>query len=124
MLNLMDSEKEIGQELSEVIVAEKVSALTFKHPCPNCSSGLRIIRSRASGKRFIGCTGWSNGCKFTLPLPQYGSLKIIDKNCKICGFQMVEARTGRRRPLVSCPKCYKNSREAVQNTSSQKVVAV
>ncbi len=121
MVQLLDSEDSIGQELSEVLVKEKIAALTFNYRCPECSSTLRIVRNRISGKRFIGCNGWSKGCKFTLPLPQYGSLKIIEKSCNTCGFQLVEARTGRRRPLVSCPRCYASSRLPKTDEATQTI---
>jgi DNA topoisomerase-1 len=104
MLGLIATEDKIGTELAEI-----VSSITLEQPCPQCSSKLKIIRSRQSGKRFIGCTGYENGCRFTLPLPQYGTLKITQTRCKVCGFQLVQARTRGRRPLVSSPRCYSTS---------------
>ncbi|HEX4922402.1 MAG TPA: DNA topoisomerase, partial [Candidatus Bathyarchaeia archaeon] len=95
-----------GAELSNVVTAQKVSRATFHTPCPSCNSQLKIIRSRATGKRFVGCTGYEKGCRFTLPLPQYGTLTITALNCKKCGFQLVRTWTPGRRPLVSCPRCY------------------
>ncbi|HZY95276.1 MAG TPA: DNA topoisomerase I [Candidatus Bathyarchaeia archaeon] len=114
MQDLMSKQPEIGETLSKVVMAQKMDALTFNYPCPTCASTLRIIKSRASGKRFVGCTGWKKGCKFSLPLPQYGVLSITKRNCDVCGFQMVEALPKSRRRLVSCPRCYmtKRSRES------------
>jgi DNA topoisomerase I len=108
MLDLISKEDDLGAQLAEVVVAQRRSNLTFDYPCPSCNSKLMIVRSRASGKRFIGCTGYENGCRFTLPLPQFGSLAITRKNCKVCEFQLVTTRSGRRRPLTSCPRCYSN----------------
>ena len=112
MLNLIAREDEIGSQLAEVVVSQRTASLTFDYPCPQCGSKLKIIRSRTSGKRFIGCTGYQNGCRFTLPLPQFGNLSITQTNCKICGFQLVQARTKGRRPMTSCARCYSNKTRA------------
>jgi DNA topoisomerase I len=108
MLSLVENEMEIGSRLSQVIVAQRVADVTFDSPCPKCGLKLSVVRSRGSGKRFVGCAGkWENGCNFTLPLPQFGALTLLSKRCKTCGFQMIQARSKGRRPLVSCPLCYK-----------------
>ena len=106
MLDLISNEGEIGAQLSDVIVAQRTSETTFSIPCPSCNSKLRIIRSRGSGKRFIGCQGYQQGCRFTLPLPQFGTITLTRNKCKICGFQEISARSRARRPLISCPRCY------------------
>ncbi len=110
MLGLIATEDEIGTELAEIVSSQRIANITLEQPCPQCGSKLKIIRSRQSGKRFIGCTGYENGCRFTLPLPQYGNLKITQNRCKVCGFQLVQARARGRRPLVSCPRCYATTR--------------
>jgi DNA topoisomerase-1 len=54
---------------------------------------LRIIRSRKSGKRFVGCQGWDgdnpdspDSCDQTFPLPQrVRGLYKIEETCSICG---------------------------------------
>jgi len=112
MLDLIAREDEIGSQLAEAVVSQRIARLTFDYPCPQCGSKLKIIRSRTSGKRFIGCTGYQNGCRFTLPLPQFGNLSITQTNCKICGFQLVQARTKGRRPMTSCARCYSNKTRA------------
>src|SRR3990170_2563370 len=90
MLELMAREDNLGAELSEVVSAQKTAELTFDSPCPQCGSALRIVKNRKSGKRFIGCTGkWEKNCGFSLPLPQFGTLTILRRTCKVCGFQMV-----------------------------------
>ncbi|HEX9196337.1 MAG TPA: DNA topoisomerase I [Candidatus Bathyarchaeia archaeon] len=112
MLDLIAREDKIGSQLAEVVVSQRIARLTFDYPCPQCGSKLKIIRSRTSGKRFIGCTGYQNGCRFTLPLPQFGNLSITQTNCKICGFQLVQARTKGRRSMTSCARCYSNKTKA------------
>jgi hypothetical protein len=81
-------------------------------PCPKCSSTLVIIRSRTSGKRFIGCSGRLNkttDCTFGLPLPQSGTISLLNKRCPKCGFQMIQLELPDRRAFASCPNCYGES---------------
>jgi DNA topoisomerase-1 len=107
MLSLAENEEMIGSHLSEVIVAQRMADVTFDTPCPKCGLKLAVVRSRGTGKRFIGCNGkWQTGCSFTLPLPQFGNLTLLSRHCNTCGFQMIQARSRGRRPLVSCPRCY------------------
>jgi len=107
MLSLAENEERIGFQLSEVIVAQRVADVTLDTPCPKCGLKLAVVRSRGTGKRFIGCNGkWQTGCSFTLPLPQFGNLTLLSRHCNTCGFQMIQARSRGRRPLVSCPRCY------------------
>jgi DNA topoisomerase-1 len=50
---------------------------------------LRIIRAKKSGKRFVGCSGWSaddpESCDQTFPLPQRGDVFRLEDRCSICG---------------------------------------
>jgi DNA topoisomerase I len=119
MLSLVENEMEIGSQLSQIIVAQRIANVTFDSPCPKCGLKLSVVRSRGSGKRFVGCTGkWENGCDFTLPLPQFGTLTLLSQRCRVCGFQRIQARSRGRRPLVSCPLCY-NTRPKGPISSSQ-----
>jgi DNA topoisomerase I len=106
MLNLISSEDELGKQLAEVVASQRTSDVTFSYPCPSCGSKLKVIRSRASGKRFIGCGGYEKGCRFTLPLPQFGTLTLTHRTCKVCEFQLIMVRSNGRRPMISCPRCY------------------
>jgi DNA topoisomerase I len=49
---------------------------------------LRIIRAKKSGKRFVGCTGWTaddpDSCDQTFPLPQRGDVFRLEERCSIC----------------------------------------
>jgi DNA topoisomerase-1 len=119
MLDLISREDEIGSQLAEVVTSQRIARLTFDYPCPQCGSKLKIIRSRTSGKRFIGCTGYENGCRFTLPLPQFGNLSITQMHCNTCGFQLVQARTKGRRPMTSCARCYSNKTKAVASPATE-----
>lgn len=105
--DLKARELEIGRELTETIKEMKRADIALSVPCPDCGSELFVLRSRKSGKRFIGCSGkWKGGCGFTLPLLQFGALTLLDKRCDQCGFQIVQVRVKGRRPMVSCPQCF------------------
>src|SRR3989442_15749157 len=125
MLALAENEEEIGSQLSEVIVTQRVADVTFDTPCPKCGLKLAVVRNRGTGKRFIGCNGkWQTGCNFTLPLPQFGNLTLLTRHCHACGFQMVQARSRGRRPLVSCPRCYATkARDAEPASDTSKIPA-
>lgn len=105
--SLKESEKIIGKELSETIRDTRRGEITLSSPCPECGSKLMVIKSRKTGKQFIGCSGrWERGCSFSLPLPQFGKITLLSKNCNKCGFQLIQAKTKGRRPFVSCSRCF------------------
>jgi len=107
MDELKAHEQEIGKELSSTIKQTRIAELTLSVACPKCGRRLHVVRSRKSGKRFIGCIGkWEGVCSFTLPLPQLGTLTLLDQTCSKCGFQLVKVASKGRRPLVTCPMCY------------------
>jgi DNA topoisomerase-1 len=65
--------------------------------CPVCKEGkLWVVRSRKSGKRFVGCTNYEKGCRASAPLPQKGSIKTAARPCGTCGWPVVYVRLGRR----------------------------
>jgi DNA topoisomerase-1 len=58
--------------------------------CPLCQTGkLRVIISRTSNKRFVGCSNYSAGCKATAPLPQKGKIKTTTKKCNLCNWPII-----------------------------------
>ncbi len=104
-------ETDIGKELTTTISKMKVAAITLAVPCPKCASTLTVLRSKKTGKRFIGCEGkWKAeiNCTFSLPLPQFGALTLLDKRCSQCGFQMIQARSKGRPAMVFCSNCFVN----------------
>jgi len=117
--DLKANEAEIGKELTKTIKEMKMAEITLRPPCPQCGSQLRIIRSRRSGKRFIGCSGmWKNNCRFGLPLPQFGVLTLLEKDCRECGFQLIQVKTKGKRPMISCPKCFQAKRQSMTGSRS------
>jgi DNA topoisomerase-1 len=105
--DLKMKEEQVGRELASIISDMWLSSVTFFVPCPTCGSSLKVVKNPKTKKRFIGCAGkWKNNCTFALPLPQYGTLTLLEKRCPECAFQLIQVRSKRRRPLLSCPRCY------------------
>ncbi len=78
-------------------LAEEDSGRTVLGGCPMCKGGkLWIVRSRKSGKRFVGCTNYAKGCRASAPLPQRGAIRVASKPCGSCGWPVVYVRLGRR----------------------------
>ena len=116
---LKANENEIGKELTKTIKETKMAEITLRTPCPQCGSKLHVLRSRRSGKRFIGCSGmWKNNCRFGLPLPQFGVLTLLEKECRECGFQLIKVKTKGKRPMISCPKCFQAKRQSMSGSKS------
>jgi len=93
---------EIGKELVAAVRETRKEAETLMR-CPNCKIGdIRIIKSKASGKRFLACNKYPD-CKTTYPLPQAGLLKILEKQCKDCKTPMMMVINKGKRPWEFCP---------------------
>jgi len=117
--DLKANETEIGKELTKTIKEMKMAGITLRTLCPQCGSKLHVLRSRRSGKRFIGCSGmWKNNCRFGLPLPQFGALTLLEKNCRECSFQLIQVKAKGKRPMISCPKCFQAKRQSMSGSKS------
>ena len=65
-------------------------------PCPECGLGqLMVVRSRATGKRFVGCSNYYSGCGASSPLLQRARLRALKQPCASCGWPMVIFRYSR-----------------------------
>jgi len=100
--NFKRKELEIGAALEEALA--KVNRKHFVlGVCPICGGELKIIKSRKSHKRFVGCSNyWNNKCNFSAPLPQSGIIEPTGKTCPKCGFPTVIIRRPKRRPQELC----------------------
>ncbi len=100
-----DNEDKIGAGLQEASVKTRNNAYVLG-TCPKCGKNLRMIISRATRKRFVGCEGYKDGCKNSFPLPQEGKIEHAG-NCKECGLPMIKVIRKGRRPYQMCidPKC-------------------
>ena len=106
-------EKEIGIALDEALRESFRKSRTIGS-CPACKTGeLVIIRSKKTGKRFVGCTNYRDGsCHFSAPIPQSGTIQATEKRCRSCGFPTIIIRLSGRRPWQLCLnlECKKNGR--------------
>jgi DNA topoisomerase-1 len=111
---------EVGKELSDALglLRSKQSRIG---PCPNCGSGtLTIIYSRKTRKRFIGCTNYANGCRFSLPLPQRGRIRQTGTTCSVCGLPVVEVGGFRSKVWRLCVNNRCPSKERVRDLQRPK----
>jgi DNA topoisomerase-1 len=99
--SLEDNKEALAGEIVKGIQEDKLVG-----PCPNCGKQLRIIRSKKSKKRFVGCESYPE-CNTTYPLPQMGSVISTDKICPECNTPKVKIITRGRRPWELCldPDC-------------------
>lgn len=72
--------------------------------CPECGLGeLMVIRSRKSGKRFMGCSNYYNGCKASSPLLQRARMRSLRRACEHCGWPIIMFRyTIRQKWIKQC----------------------
>ena len=117
--DLKTKELEVGKELTIIIGDMWRASATLFVPCPQCGSVLRVVRNPKTKKRFIGCAGkWTKNCTFGLPVPQLGTLKLLEKRCAECGFQLIQVRSKGRFPLISCPNCFVDKLKAEKPAES------
>lgn len=108
LAGLREHEVKVGERIEVKDASEKERDAILGR-CPVCKDGkLRVVRSRKTGKRFVGCTGYPRTCSASAPLPQRGSLKPTSNGCGTCGWPVVYVKLGRRpwRLCVNerCPK--------------------
>jgi len=78
--------------------------------CPKCGKPLVKNFSKKTGREFVGCSGWKEGCKYIKPREgeeERPEPKATDVVCPTCGKPMVE-RMGRSGPFLGCsgyPEC-------------------
>jgi DNA topoisomerase-1 len=105
---LETNERNIGEKLSSAMVNEKREE-RIVGPCPTCKTGKSmILRSRKTGKQFIGCSNYFKGkCSASFALPQSSLVSVTRKECKRCGWPVVQIRKEGRRAWMLCfnPDC-------------------
>jgi DNA topoisomerase-1 len=96
---LTSNQDGISQSLKDGLRTDKIVGT-----CEKCKSDL-IIRRGHRGSRFIGCSGYPE-CRFTLPLPRFGTLIVTDKQCEEHGMFHVRIINKGKRPWdLGCPHC-------------------
>jgi DNA topoisomerase-1 len=105
---LKENEDTIGEQLSNALRKAKLEEHTVG-TCQTCKTGkLVILRSKKTGKRFVGCTNYFQGtCKTAFPLPQRGVVKPLRAACRACGYPTMRIwqRGNRSWKLCLNPAC-------------------
>lgn len=96
---LTSNQEGIGESLKIGLRTDKIVGT-----CEKCQSEL-IIRRGHRGSRFIGCSGYPE-CRFTLPLPRFGTIIVTDKTCEKHGMNHIRIINKGKRPWdLGCPHC-------------------
>jgi len=99
--SLEQNREQMAAKIYEGITDDRILGV-----CPKCGTNrLRVIRSKATKKRFVGCEGYPD-CDQTYPLPQRGDIIGTGEVCVHCGSPKVKILGGRR-PWILCldPHC-------------------
>lgn len=96
LAELNANEEAVGREIDSALMST-VAKSSVLGKCPVCKTGeLRIIRSKATKKRFVGCSNYPSGCRASAPLPQRGTVKATSKACERCSWPVVYVMGGGR----------------------------
>jgi DNA topoisomerase-1 len=108
-----EHEKNIGEGILDA-VREYEKEIHDVGPCPKCrkegrkKGELMIIRSKRTGKRFVGCNSYPD-CKNSFPLPQHGYVEVSSDPCPMsklpksaCGFNLIQVKSKGKRPWRFC----------------------
>lgn len=108
LMDFKDDEQLIGNDLA-VSIRKTWKRQSYIGKCDKCGDGdLIIIRSKATKKRFIGCTSYPD-CQNSFPISQRGKISPMPK--KICAYcrdkynkeyPMVSIKIAGSRPFNSC----------------------
>lgn len=99
------NEEAVGREINLATATPTVKPEVLGG-CPVCKTGeLRIIRSKATGKRFVGCSNYRSGCRASAPLPQKGKLETTASSCGHCSWPVVYVVWRRSQRLCVNPGC-------------------
>jgi DNA topoisomerase-1 len=111
--SLEQNKEQVAAKIFEGITDDRILG-----DCPKCGTHrLRIVRSKTTKKRFVGCEGYPE-CDQTYPIPQRGDIIGTGEICPQCGTPKIKVLGGRR-PWILCldPECptkadYKEKRAA------------
>jgi len=113
-----EAELQIGEVLKTAFIETK-KAQKVVGECPACKGTLKIVVSRRTGKRFVGCGSYPK-CTNGFPLPQEGEIRMMKANCKVCNYPIMSVFRKGKRPyrmciLHTCPsKRPKDEQKAVE----------
>lgn len=103
LTNFKKHEKHIGEEILKAIKEYERDIHTVGK-CDKCGKDLKILHSRKTGKRFVGCSGYPK-CTNSFPLPQHGYLEVISRKCSNCGLGFIQVKSKGKRPWRFCIRC-------------------
>jgi len=96
LAELNTNEESVGRGIDSALMSTVAKQFVLGK-CPICKRGdLRIVRSKATKKRFVGCSNYSSGCRASAPLPQRGTIKTTPRPCEHCSWPVIYAMGGRR----------------------------
>jgi len=105
---LKTNEESVGKRLSTAIAKARLEE-RIVGSCPVCKTGkLIILRSKKTGKQFIGCSNYFKGqCSTSFALPQTSHVSVTGKCCKCCKWPTVEVRARGKHTWTLCfnPEC-------------------
>ena len=116
MFELVQKREEVAGQISKGIREDRVLGA-----CPNCGKDLRVIRSKKTRKRFVGCEAYPE-CKTSYPLPQSGEIVALNEVCEPCGTPRIKVMGKRGRPWILCldPSCPTKEESAKKKTAGAK----
>ncbi|MEM3383171.1 MAG: DNA topoisomerase I [Nitrososphaerales archaeon] len=84
--------------------------------CPKCKGELRIIRSKKSGKVFVGCKSYPD-CGNSYPLPQNTKIIPLGKLCEKCSTPIIQVNRRGKKPFSMCldPNCPTKTNSSYKN---------
>ncbi|MFX1293777.1 MAG: DNA topoisomerase I [Promethearchaeota archaeon] len=108
LMTIKDEEKIIGNDLA-ISIKKTWRKQSYIGKCDKCGDGnLILIRSKATKKRFIGCTNYPN-CQNSFPISQRGKISPLpNKFCPYCldkfhkSYPMVSIKIAGGRPFRGC----------------------
>jgi DNA topoisomerase-1 len=116
--SLEQNKEQISAKIYEGITDDRILG-----DCPKCGTHkLRVIRSKATKKRFVGCEGYPE-CDQTYPLPQRGDIIGTDEVCPECGSPKIKILGGRR-PWVLCLDPYCPTKEEYRQKQAARAAHV
>ena len=101
LAELSANEVTVGKEIDSALMRTVAKSFVLGR-CPVCKTGqLRLVKSKATKKRFAGCSNYPTGCLASAPLPQKGTIKATAEECRYCRWPVVYV-VGRGRPWRLC----------------------
>ena len=89
---------------------EKQKGVETGEPCPRCGKPLVEQYSKKTGRKFVGCSGWKEGCSYIKPgegEAERPAPVVTEHKCPTCGQPMIQ-KVGRYGTFLACsgaPEC-------------------